>query len=279
MERRFIVARNPDPDSTLPYLVWLPVSEEGLVLRARDSWPRTSKVFCFRGGEEWHPGLEVVDDVAVLSCERRGVAIDLVLDRRQENRSQFVFTRLKDGREAIFWQSARTARKSRPGVRIPGRRASSLQGLTITIDTRERYPYRFAAQQAETERSALPVGDYGVIIDGSPIALVERKSIVDLVKGLSDGGLAFQMAELACHPRAAVVVEDRYSAVFKHEYVSGGVLADLLARVQVRYPNVPITFCDTRPLAEEWTFRFLGAALAAEIERPVSPDAPREWVD
>jgi len=37
---------------------------------------------------------------------------------------------------------------------------------------------------------------------------------------------------------------------------------ELLARVQVRYPNVPIVFCDTRPLAEEWTYRFLGAALA-----------------
>lgn len=32
--------------------------------------------------------------------------------------------------------------------------------------------------------------------------------------------------------------------------------------LQVRYPSVPIVFRDTRPLAEEWTFRFLGAALA-----------------
>jgi len=41
-------------------------------------------------------------------------------------------------------------------------------------------------------------------------------------------------------------------------------------RVQVRYPNVPIVFCDTRPLAEEWTFRFLGAALAnAEAEHDI----------
>ena len=30
----------------------------------------------------------------------------------------------------------------------------------------------------------------------------------------------------------------------------------------VRYPTVPVVFCDTRPLAEEWTYRFLGAALA-----------------
>jgi len=279
MERRFIVAKNPDPDSTLPYLVWLPVSAEGLVLRTRDSWPRTSKLFCYRGGDEWIPGLEIIDDVRVQVCERRGVAIDLVLDRRQENRSQFVFTRLKGGREAIFWQSARTTRASRPGVRVPGRRASSLPTVRITVDTRERYPYKFASQQAEVARGPLPVGDYGVHHEDVLVGVVERKSIADLSKGLTDGGLQFQMAEMAALPRAAVVVEERYSAVFKHEYVSGGVLADLLARLQVRYPSVPIVFCDTRVLAEEWTFRFLGAALAARVEEPESPEAPKQWID
>lgn len=37
------------------------------------------------------------------SCVRRGVAIDLVLDRYREKRSQFVVTVLKGGREGIFW--------------------------------------------------------------------------------------------------------------------------------------------------------------------------------
>lgn len=46
------------------------------------------------------------------------------------------------------------------------------------------------------------------------------------------------------------------------EHVASGFIAELLATVQVRYPSVPIIFCGTRPLAEEWTFRFLGAALA-----------------
>jgi hypothetical protein len=36
---------------------------------------------------------------------------------------------------------------------------------------------------------------------------------------------------------------------------------------------VPIVFCDTRPLAEEWTYRFLGAALAnAEAEHHIGLD-------
>ena len=33
-------------------------------------------------------------------------------------------------------------------------------------------------------------------------------------------------------------------------------------RRQARFPTVPIVFAETRPLAQEWTYRFLGAALA-----------------
>jgi len=36
--KRFLVGRNPDPESSLPFLVRLPIGA-GLVLKARDSWP------------------------------------------------------------------------------------------------------------------------------------------------------------------------------------------------------------------------------------------------
>ncbi len=42
------MARNPDPESRLPYLIWLPI-EGGLVLKARDTWPRANRVFCAHG--------------------------------------------------------------------------------------------------------------------------------------------------------------------------------------------------------------------------------------
>lgn len=44
----FVVARNPDPDSKLPYLIRLPLGADGLVLKARDVWPRTADVYCHR---------------------------------------------------------------------------------------------------------------------------------------------------------------------------------------------------------------------------------------
>lgn len=107
----FRIARNPDDDSSLPYLLSVPLGPAPLVLKAKDTWPRTAKVYCHRG--DWPETPEIVEETAVRSCVRRGVAIDLVLDRPRENRSQFVVTTLKGGREGIFWQTARTPRKTR----------------------------------------------------------------------------------------------------------------------------------------------------------------------
>jgi Lsr2 len=70
------------------------------------------------------------------------------------------------------------------------------------------------------------------------------------------------MAELSALPRAAVVVEDRYSQVFKLPHADGGRAAEQLAEACARFPSVPVMFAETRPLAQEWTYRFLGAALA-----------------
>jgi hypothetical protein len=213
---------------------------------------------------DWSVELEVIERVAVRSCARRGAAIDLVLDRGRENRSQFVFARAR-GREVIFWQSARTARQARPAVTTPTRRASG-HVLEILVDSHERYPWRFSAQQATTRRQALPAGDYAVEVDGRIVAAVERKSLSDLTSTLTSGKLRYLLAELDGVPRGALVVEDRYSAVFKSRFVAPGVVAEGLAEAQVRFPGVPIVFCETRALAQEWTYRFLGAALAHHLD-------------
>jgi hypothetical protein len=255
----FVVARNPEP-SRLPYLIRLPLRDGPLVLKAAEIWPRTAKVYCHRAND-WPERPAVVDEAPVRSCVRRGTAIDLVLDRPKENRSQIIFTSIR-GREGIFWQTPKTTRRSRPTVRVPTRRASSLSDIAIAIDTRERYPFRFSRQAASTYRRALPAGDYGVEHGGEIVAVVERKSLDDLARTLVDGSLAYALAELATIDRAALVVEDRYAAIFKLEHVAPGFIADLLGSLQVRYPEVPIVFSDNRQLAEEWTFRFLGAALA-----------------
>jgi hypothetical protein len=257
----FEVAANPDPDSTLPFLIRLPLPDGDVLLKARDTWPRTAKVYCHRA-DYWPADPEIIERTPIRSCRRRGVAIDLVLDRPRENRSQLVFTRIQGGREGIFWQSARTTRQARPGIRVPRRRAADLAHLTILVDTRERYPYKFAQQQATAERQKLPAGDYAIAHNGEIVAAVERKSLQDLVRRLIDGQLSYALADMAAVPHAALVVEDRYSNLFKLEHTKPGFVIELLAALTVRYPTVPFHFAETRPLAEEWTYRFLGAALA-----------------
>ena len=225
----FLVAPNPDPDSSLPFLVRLPIGG-GLVFKTRESWPRANRSYC-HPADDWPRDAEIVDEVPVTMCRRRGSAIDLILDRRTNYRSQFVFVESR-GREMIFWQTAKVASKARPGSRVPRRRAAGMENWTVYVDTRERYPYRFANRPVTTERRALAAGDYAVMTGGQMLACVERKTLANLQADLVSGKIGFVMAELTTLPAAAVVVEDRYTALFKAEHVEPGWLPELVARLQ-----------------------------------------------
>lgn len=98
-----LVAVNPDPDSRLGYLLKLPLSG-GMVFRTSGTWPRTKALYCYPVDiDEWPVEPDIVERVPIRSCVRRGAAIDLILDRGRENRSQIVFTTAR-GRDAVFWQ-------------------------------------------------------------------------------------------------------------------------------------------------------------------------------
>jgi hypothetical protein len=255
--KAFVVAHNPEGDTKLPIIVRLPL-EDGLVLKTRDSWPKTARLYCHPFGA-WPADADVIEEVPVELCRRRGPAIDLVLDRPRLSRSQFVFTEIR-GRPAIFWQTQRTARAANPGGRVPRGRAAT-EPITILVDSRERYPYRFAQRpDVSVDRLALAAGDYGVRVGDELLAVVERKSLENLATSLSDGTLAFQMQRLAEMPKAAVVVEGRYPGLLGLAPARASFIADVLARLQLRYPEVQIVFADSRKYAEEWTYRYLAAA-------------------
>lgn len=262
-----LIARNPEPGSTLPYLVRIPLGSAGIVVKARETWPRTSKVYCHRAAE-WPADAEIVERLPVRSVSRRGAAIDLVLARGRENRSQFVLTRAR-GREMIFWQSARTAKQARPNVSLPNARAHG-QVLDIVVDVHERYAYGFTHQQATTRKAALRVGDYAITDGEEVIAAVERKSVEDLSSTLLSGRMTYLMADLATLSRAAVIVEGGYSKIFKLDHAPGATLAEAVAEAQARFPSVPIVFCETRALAQEWVYRWFGACAREHEERTVT---------
>lgn len=262
-----LIARNPDPDSTLPYLLRVPIGA-GLVFRTKDTWPRTSALYCHPVPDvDWPEEPDIVERVPLRACARRGAAIDVVADRGREQRSQIVFTNAR-GRQMVFWQSPRTRKQARPDVRIPGARAAGIAELEIVVDAHEKYAYKFPGHQVRLVHRGLPCGDYGVVAGGKLVAAVERKSLNDLTSSLSSGRLRFALGELATLPRAAVVVEDRYSGIFAQAHVRPAVVADGLAELQVRWPTIPIVFAENRKLAEQWTYRYLAAAHTwAEAER------------
>jgi len=109
-------------------------------------------------------------------------------------------------------------------------------------------------------------GDYAAVVAGAVVAVIERKTLENLATSLSDGGLAFQMQRLAEVARAAIVVEGDYPDLFRTQPGRGSWLADMLGRLAVRYPEVPVVFAGSRRFAEEWAYRFLGAAVADRIE-------------
>lgn len=269
---RFLVAHNPDPESRLPFLLRLPI-DGGLVLKAREIWPRENRVFCSEEAIEWTDELEVVDAAEILVCRRRGAAVDLVLDRPRFARSQFVFT-VARGRPAIWWQTQHSVQQANPGARVPRGRAAGV--MTIIVDTRERYGWGFKSHPVSTRRLALTAGDYAVLSGPKVVAVVERKALANLATSLSDGSLAFQMQKLAGEPLAAVVVEGTYPELFRTQPGRGAWLADMLARLTVRYPEIPIVFTGSRKFAEDWTYRLFGAAVGDTPETDLAARyAPR----
>lgn len=263
----FVIAKNPNPDSHLPFLLRLPVAgEEPLVLATAADWPGAKDTFCYQL-DAWPEEAEVVHQIPVASCWRAGKAVHLMLERRLRRRSMFVWTQSK-GRTLIFWRTQKTMQSARPGLKVPAARGLEAP-LTIAVDLRETYAWRFGGQQVERVKRELPVGDYGVFRDDRLVAVVERKTAAGLAASALDGTLSFALAELETLPHACLVVESRLSDVMKaaKDHVRPGWLMSAIATLQVAHPRVHWVFAETRDLAEDFAFRWLAAALKAEDAR------------
>lgn len=267
-QQTFWIGRNPAAESRLPYLLRLPVSGEGRIfLAARDTWPRGTDVFCFQL-PEWPAEAEVIEEVPVEACWRVGAAVHLVLRRRTNRRSLFVWTK-KGERTLVFWRSEATMQRARPGIRVPLARAFD-ERLTVAVDLGERYPWRFAGREATLERRRLPVGDYALIRDDEIAAAVERKTPADLAHAAVGGQLGLVLAELGQLRHAALVVEGRLSDVLKAgDRARPGWLLNVIAALQVEHPRVSWMFAETRQLAEDWAYRWLAAAFRVEQPRAI----------
>lgn len=108
------------------------------------------------------------------------------------------------GRPAVWWQTQTTVQAANPGARVPRGRAAG--PLTIAVDTREKYGWKFAGRPVTLERRALPA-------------------------------------------------------------------VDMLGRLAVRYPAVPIVFAGSRRFAEEWAYRCFGATVGDALGTVTAEEA------
>ena len=199
-----------------------------LVLRTQDHWPAAGKhIFCLREYEPPAPNevLKELERVDIVAFHERGRRISVVLDRKLCKRCDFLFLKKSykgrpgESYEQIFWLTQRSIEQHRPAFKLVSREDSI--GLVVRIHSNERYPWRFPG--AVTERGSLPSGDYALMDGDEILALVERKTLDNL---LADFGmmpvLHQKLAELSAHDNHAMVIEAPY--------------ADFLNRKKVHYP-------------------------------------------
>lgn len=239
-------------------------------VRAKASWPGAgSQIFCLRE-REFDPAeaLEEIERVPLAHLARLGRKLSVTLDRAQRKRCEFLILekpRREGGTyEQVFFrtEAAVRAHKSSKYAELSARDAG---GVHIVIDSTERYPWTFPG--ADVQRRRLPVGDYALIHDERPHAIVERKTLENLLGDLSQlKGLHQQLAELAAWPHAALVIEAQYADFGNPAKIGRWPAAHLLrvlGELPALFPNVQCIFAGNRKLANVWTQRWFTAVHAA----------------
>jgi hypothetical protein len=242
-----------------------------LRLRAQHRWPGANQnIFCLleHGRDDATTGGEELERVPVVAIQRRGVRLSVVLDRPKYKRCDFLFVRRarKDRPdetfEQIFWQTQTAMVQRRPKILPPALR--SRDQLTVAIDARERYPWRFAC--ATTVRRRLDRGDYALMDGDTPVAAVERKTFENVLADLGVLPLLHQrLMDLATMEHHAFVIEAPYEDFLnpaKLHHYSAAFCAAAIGELYVALPRLRIVFCANRKAANAWTAGYFAAVQA-----------------
>lgn len=238
-----------------------------LVVRAASPWPGPKgNVFCLRETGST-PVTEPEERVTITSLSQRGALLDLILDRSQRKRCNFLVLVKGAGHEQIFLRTEAAIKAHRTRGHV---HTKSNARLDIVVDTREKYPWHFPDQ--DIRRRALPAGDYALLDAEQRITtVVERKSFEDARVMLAEfQAFSVRMSELAGYQHAALVIEAQYRDFLDPEKMapmSVAVVARKLAALEAGHPSVRICYAGNRKLAEHWTLRYF-EAVATAASRP-----------
>jgi len=244
-----------------------------LRLRLRSRWPGAgSQVFCLREDEPGELAGVEVERVPVVSLNRYGKRLAVALDRPTRKRCDFLFLtkpfKSRPGEyEQIFWRTPEALRARKSRARLTARGEGDIR---VAIDSREKYGWSFPG--CAVERRRLPAGDYALVDDSGIVAVVERKTLPNLLGELPTLPLVHQrLGELERYAHAAVVVEAAYADFLspaKTRVYTPAYMTKVLAELAAFHPKLPIVFAGNRKLGREWTLRFFHAVQSHREDRP-----------
>jgi ERCC4-type nuclease len=257
-----------------PYLLTIRQDGKALLrLRVQERWPgQKGHVFCLREEDAGRWMTEEVERVPVISINRYGKRLAVILDRPKNKRCDFLFLtkkyKTREGEyEQIFWRTERGLKERKPRVKLSTYTKSK---LSIVIDSAERYPWRFPS--SEVTREQLPVGDYALKEGNRIIAVVERKTMDNFLHEFGRMPIFHQqLSELEAYRHTALVIEANYSDFLnphKMKYYPPAFTAKAIAELHALHLSLTIIFAGNRKLAQEWTYRFFSAITAHEEDTP-----------
>jgi len=256
----------------------LRIEKEGqtiLSLYVQDRWPgQKGHIFCLQSRDETEDltsrAVEV-ERVPIISVKRYGKRMAVVLDRTRNKRCDFLFLtkkyKTKEGEyEQIFWRTQKALTERRPRVKLTARGHPSLH---VAIDSSERYPWRFTGCKVSQE--SLPVGDYALRGEKGILAVVERKTMANLLQDFGNMAPLHQaLGELEAYEYSAMVIEADYSNFLKPKLTYPYLptfTAKAIGELFTLHPRLQIVFAGNRRLAREWTLGFFSAIRSHEADQ------------
>lgn len=253
----------------MPFLISLS-AQDGRSLRflSKQPWPPTGgNVFVKRLAADASiaEALEEVESCRALDIKAdrgdKATSVSVVLDRQRRRRCSFLLVH-KDGEEVAYFRTESGIKAHRSQGYIQP--TATQIGDELVVDSRERYAWSFNAQTLR--RESLPAGDYALRVQGRIEAVVERKTLSNLLANISAlESYHVHLQELATYPIAALVVEANYADLGNPKKVAPMSAARCLravGAVSARHPNLQVIFAGNRKQANVWASHFFAAAAA-----------------
>jgi hypothetical protein len=266
----------PTGDKKFPYR--LRIEKEGqtvVSLYVQDRWPgQKGHIFCIQSRDEPdEPASEAgeIERIPIISLKRYGKRIAVVLDRSRNKRCDFLFLtknyKTKEGEyEQIFWRTQKALTERRPRVKLTTR---GHPWLHVAIDSNEKYPWRFTG--CTVTRESLPVGDYALKGEKGILAVVERKTMANLLQDFGNMAPLHQaLGELEAYEYSALVLEADYANFLKPKLTypyRPTFTSKAIGELFTLHPGLQIVFAGNRKMAKEWTLGFFSAIRAHEADR------------